>query len=296
MGTHGESGSRANAAGVLLLLLLVTLLALTACGGSSSAAAPSSAAAASSPSAASPSASPQTTPAAPKSGVMLRWEGTAQVELTASGSPRVLIDIQGPSSLSAPPTADDILLTTHDHPDHVSHDFIDSFPGTQLFVQEGRIEKPGVAIRGIAAAHTQGDPLVPEGGTDYIFVIDMGGLRIVHFGDIGQPALTPQQAKAVGRVDVAVTQFDNAQFSDIDVKNKKGFRLMEQVKPWLIVQTHSSLAAVKYAATLWPVLYSKRPSVTVTAAELPKKTSLLLLGEEGAYYVESGVHARKVDW
>jgi len=109
MGTHGERGSRTTVAGVLLLL---AALALTACGGSSSAAAPSSAAAASSPAAASPSASPQTTPAAPKSGVMLRWEGAAQVELTASGSPRVLIDIQGPSSLSAPPTADDILLTT----------------------------------------------------------------------------------------------------------------------------------------------------------------------------------------
>ena len=227
---------------------------------------------------------------------MLRWEGTAQVELTASGSPRVLIDVQGPSSLSAPPTADDILLTTHDHPDHVSFDFIDSFPGTQLFVQEGRIEKSGVRIRSIAAAHTQGDPLVPKSATDYIFIIDMGGLRIVHFGDIGQPALTPEQAKAVGRVDVAVTQFDNAQFSDIDVKNKKGFKLMEQLEPRLIVQTHSSLAAVNYAATLWPVLYSKRPTVTLSAAELPKKTSLLLLGEEGAYYVESGVHARKVDW
>jgi len=158
------------------------------------------------------------------------------------------------------------------------------------------IEKSGLRIRSIAAAHTQGDPLVPKSATDYIFIIDMGGLRIVHFGDIGQPALTPEQAKAVGRVDVAVTQFDNAQFSDIDVKNKKGFRLMEQVKPRLIVQTHSSLAAVNYAATLWPVLYSKRPGVTLSAAGLPKKTSLLLLGEEGAYYVESGVHARKVDW
>ena len=177
----------------------------------------------------------------------------------------------------------------------MSYEFTQSFPGTQLFVQEGEIEQPGVAIRGIAAAHTQGDPLVPEGGTDYIFIIDMGGLRIVHFGDIGQPALTPEQAKAVGRVDVAITQFENS-YSEIDATNKKGFKLMEQLKPRLIVQTHSSLAAVNYAATLWPVLYSKRPRVTLSAAELPKKTSLLLLGEEGAYYVESGVQARKVDW
>jgi L-ascorbate metabolism protein UlaG (beta-lactamase superfamily) len=243
---------------------------------------------------ASPTPASTVTPAAPKSGVMLRWEGTAQVELTASGSPRVLIDVAGPSHLSAPPTADDILLTTHTHPDHMSYEFTQSFPGIQLFVQEGRIEKPGVKIRAIAAAHTQGDPLVPKDGTDYIFIIDMGGLRIVHFGDIGQPALTPKQAKAVGHVDVAITQFENT-FSGIDVTNKKGFKLMEQLKPRLIVQTHSSVAAVKYAATLWPVLYSKRPSVTLTAAELPKTTSLLLLGSEDAYYTES-VPVRKVDW
>ena len=169
---------------------------------------------------------------------MLRWEGTAQVELTASGSPRVLVDVRGPANLSASPTADDILLATHDHPDHVSHDFIDSFPGTRLFVREGEIEKSGVHIRGITAAHTQGEPIVPEGGTDYIFIIDMGDLRIVHLGDIGQPALTPEQANAVGRVDVAITQFENPQFSDIDLTNSRGFKLTEQLRPRLIVQTH----------------------------------------------------------
>jgi len=234
------------------------------------------------------------TPPAPTNGVRIRWTGPAQVELTASGAPRVLIDILGQSSLSAPPTADDILLTTHDHPDHMSYEFTKDFPGTQLSVREGTVEKPGVAIRAIAAAHTQGDPLVAEGGTDYIFIIEMGGLRIVHFGDCGQPALTPEQAQAVGRVDVAITQFENS-YSDMDAKNKKGFKLMKQVKPRLIIETHSSAAAVRYAATLWPLLYSKQQTVTLTEPRLPKNTSLLLLGAEGEYNKE-GVPARTVHW
>ena len=281
-----------------LVLALLAVVLLAGCGtgqpgGQTSSS--SSPAPVSTTTTASPTPVSTMTPTAPKSGVMLRWEAPAQVELTASGSPRVLIDVWGPSMLSAPPTADDILLTTHTHEDHMSYEFTESFPGTQLFVREGAIEQPGVEIWAIAAAHTQGDPLVPEGGTDYIFVIDIGGLRIGHFGDIGQPALTPEQAKAVGHVDIAITQFENS-YSAIDAINKKGFRLMEQVKPRLIIQTHSSLAAVKYAATLWPVMYSKRPSVTLTAARMPKKTSLLLLGDEGALYIESGVHARKVHW
>jgi len=176
----------------------------------------------------------------------------------------------------------------------MSYEFTESFPGKQLFVREGRIEMSGVVIRGIAAAHSQHAAFVPKGGSDYIFIIDMGGLRIVRFGDLGQNRLTPAQMKAIGHVDVAITQFDNP-FSAMNVSNKKGFKQMKQVKPRLIIQTHSSLAAVKYARTLWPVLYSRTPSVTLTTAKLPQQTSLLLLGDEGGYYAKS-VPTRKVDW
>jgi hypothetical protein len=96
-----------------------------------------------------------------------------------------------------------------------------------------------------------------------------------------------------GDVDIAVTQFENS-FSHMDTTNKKGFPLMEQVKPRPILQTHTSPAAVQYAATLWPVLVSARPSVTVTAADLPAETSLLLLGDDAAFHA-GFVPAEKVD-
>ncbi len=292
------------AASVVALIVVIAATAIAACGGvgTASSSSPPNADASlqvASPPAATTSASAPsaaTTPTAPRSGVQLDWEGNAQVELTSDGAPRVLIDVQGPASLAWPPTADDILLTTHEHPDHLSNDLVKQLPRHPALRPGGPHREAGRPHPGVAAAHTEGDPLLPKGGTDYIYVIDMGGLRIAHLGDIGQPALTPGQAKALGRVDVAITQFDNAQFSDVDVKNRKAFKLMQQLKPRLIVQTHSSLPAVKYAATLWPVLFSKRTGVILTPDRLPKKTSLLLLGEEGAYYVESGVHARRVDW
>ena len=49
-------------------------------------------------------------------------------------------------------------------------------------------------------------------------------------------------------------QFENS-FSQMDLDNKKGFALMEQVEPRLIIQTHSSLEAVQEAAKRWPLLY-----------------------------------------
>ena len=247
----------------------------------------------------SPSSSPSPVPTAPASaaaapGVTIRYEGNAQVELSLNGGARVLIDVYDPSALSAPPTSDDILLTTHTHDDHLSPDFRGSFPGRQLFVREGAIETPGAIITSMAAAHNEGDPLLPKNGTDYIFVIDQGGLRIAHFGDIGQAALTAGQLKALGKVDIAVTQFENS-FSHMDAINQKGFRLMEQVKPRLIIQTHTSPAAVQYAATLWRVLFSGRSAVTIAAPDLPAETSLLLLGDDAAFYAGL-VPAEKVDW
>ncbi len=273
------------------LFTLGLLLAGCGAGGSGDVRSPSS-----DPTPASSAPAGAATPAsAPSStGVSIRYEGNAQVELSANGGARVLIDVFDPAALSAPPTADDILLTTHTHDDHMSLDFQTGFPGRQLFVTEGEIEASGVIIRGVASAHTENDPLAPRNGTDYIFIVDMGGLRIAHFGDIGQTALTVGQLKALGDVDIAVTQFENS-FSHMDAINKKGFRLMEQVKPRLILQTHTSPAAVEYAGTLWPLLYSERPQVTVTAERLPAETSLLLLGDDAAFYAGLAP-AEKVDW
>ena len=247
----------------------------------------------------SPSSSPSpvaTEPAtaSPASGVTIRYEGNAQVELSLNGGARVLIDVYDPSALSAPPTSDDILLTTHTHDDHLSPDFRGSLPGRQLFVREGAIETPDAVITSMAAAHNEGDPLLPKNGTDYIFVVDIGGLRIAHFGDLGQTALTAGQLEKLGDVDIAVTQFENS-FSHMDAINQKGFRLMEQVKPRLIIQTHTSPAAVQYAATLWRVLFSGRSAVTIAAPDLPAETSLLLLGDDAAFYAGL-VPAEKVDW
>jgi len=247
----------------------------------------------------SPSSSPspvatETATAPPASGVTIRYEGNAQFEVSMNGGARVLIDVYDPSALSAPPTADDILLTTHTHDDHVSPGFRSGFPGRQLFVREGAIETPDAVITSMAAAHNEGDPLRPKNGSDYVFVIDIGGLRIAHFGDLGQTALTAGQLEKLGDVDIAVTQFENS-FSHMDATNQKGFRLMEQVKPRLILQTHTSPAAVQYAGTLWPVLFSGRSAVTITVTDVPAETSLLLLGDDAAFYAGL-VPAEKVDW
>lgn len=247
--------------------------------------------------------SPATSPAAAVSSaqasdaspaVTLRYGETAQVELSVAGGARVFVDVWDPDDISAPPTSADVLLTTHTHDDHLSRGFQRAFPGQQLFVREGTIRTENAVVRGIAAAHSQGDPLETRGGTDYVFIVDIGGLRIAHLGDIGQTSLTRDQLRALGDVDVAITQLDNS-FSQMDLTNRKGFALVDQLRPRLVIQTHTSADAVELAKTRWPILWSESPAITIAASDLPERTSLLMLGVDAASYADM-VGATRVDW
>ena len=208
----------------------------------------------------------------------LYYEENAQIELISPEGLRVLIDVYDPSALSSPPTAKDVLLTTHNHGDHRRLDFISSFPGEQLDVKVGEIQLKDITIRGIASAHNEGDTFENEGGSNYIFIIDMAGLRIAHFGDIGQEALTPEQLKVLGKVHIAITQLANM-FSDMTAVNKKGFNLMDQVQPKLIIPTHiHDPTCAKIAAHQWIEFESYKKSLSFSTDNLPKTTTIIFMG------------------
>ena len=202
-----------------------------------------------------------------------------QIELISARGTRVLIDVHDPKALSSPPTEKDVLLTTHNHGDHRNFDFVKSFPGQQLDVKIGEIKMEDVMIRGIASAHNEGDEFRSEGGTNYIFIVDMGGLRIVHFGDIGQDALTPEQLSALGKVDIAITQLSNF-YSDMNAANKKGFNLMDQVKPRLIIPTHiDQPICAKMAIDKWTAYKSSKKFISISPEDLSDKTTILFMSQ-----------------
>jgi hypothetical protein len=225
-----------------------------------------------------PTVTPTVTPA-----VTLTYEDNAQVELVMPSGRHIYIDVANPRSLTREPSAEDVLLTTHLHSDHYYPAFQEAFPGQQLFTSVGKIEFPDAVITGIASAHNSSDPIQAEKATDYIYLIDVAGLRIAHFGDIGQDALTDDQLAALGTVDLAITQFANS-FSSMNAANLKGFNLMDQVKPRLIIPTHSDQATIKIASERWKGYYSESRTVTLSAASIPSAQSILVLGNLSIAY------------
>jgi hypothetical protein len=221
-------------------------------------------------------------------GVRLSFSLSAQTELVSPEGVHVLVDVSDPEKIVDPIADNDILLTTHNHPDHVNSDFLNQFRGQKLD-KEGSLEMGDVKIRGLATVHNDGD----APGTDILFVIDIGDLRIVHFGDIGLAALPADQLTAVGSIDIAITQFDN-DYSDVDSNNEKGFKLVEQLKPRLVIPTHQTDRSTN-KMTRWPCLYTDRATVTLTRERLPDTTTVFFIG---LYAVGQGklTGATLVDW
>lgn len=142
-------------------------------------------------------------------------------------------------------TPADLVAATHPHFDHYDDAFWRS-PETKSAVkfnmkpvQERQVKD--VKVIGIASTH-RGDVIDKEVPDNVIYLYEVDGLRIAHMGDIGQEALTAEQLAQLGKVDVAIMQFNNG-FSRYSVENGKGFKLMEQLKPQVVISTHSNAAA-----------------------------------------------------
>jgi len=218
--------------------------------------------------------------------ITLYHEIYAQVEIISPRGVRVLIDVHDPSLLSKPATKQDILLTTHGHWDHTS-EFTDLFPGQALKVEIGEIEKDDVYIRGIASSHGDVLSFKDKGGSNYIFLIKIGDIRIAHFGDIGQEKLTEEQLKILGEVDIAITQFANP-YADMDIENKKGFNLMAQLTPKMIIpiHIHIDIPTAKYGAEIWDAYYTDNP-VYITKDMFGGKTKFFFIDERMRPLAES---------
>jgi L-ascorbate metabolism protein UlaG (beta-lactamase superfamily) len=93
----------------------------------------------------------------------------------------------------------ELLLVTHEHRDHNGVEAIDGEP-TILRSTAGRLGSPIGEVVAVASEHDQAAGT--ERGPNTIFVFELDGLRIAHFGDFGQSALRDEQAAAIGAVDL----------------------------------------------------------------------------------------------
>jgi L-ascorbate metabolism protein UlaG (beta-lactamase superfamily) len=93
----------------------------------------------------------------------------------------------------------DLLLITHEHQDHNGVEAIGGDPAI-IRSTAGRLPSPVGEITAIASEHDE--QAGTARGPNTIFVFELDGLRVCHFGDFGQSALREEQAAAIGGVDL----------------------------------------------------------------------------------------------
>jgi L-ascorbate metabolism protein UlaG (beta-lactamase superfamily) len=107
----------------------------------------------------------------------------------------------------------DLLLVTHEHLDHNGVEVIGGDP-TVLRSTAGRHESPIGEVLAVASEHDQAAGT--ERGPNTIFVFELDGVRIAHFGDFGQRELRDEQAEAIGSVDLVFVPVGGGPTVDAD--------------------------------------------------------------------------------
>jgi L-ascorbate metabolism protein UlaG (beta-lactamase superfamily) len=93
----------------------------------------------------------------------------------------------------------DLVLVTHEHMDHNGVEAVAGSPAV-LRSTAGRLESPIGEVLAVASEHDAAAGT--ERGPNTIFVFELGGARVAHFGDFGQAVLRDEQAAAIGEVDL----------------------------------------------------------------------------------------------
>jgi L-ascorbate metabolism protein UlaG (beta-lactamase superfamily) len=142
----------------------------------------------------------------------VEWYGQSAFKLSAAEAQTVFIDPFGDLSAMAsrgmqfdyPAIAGvdaDLLLVTHEHADHNAVEAIGGEP-VVLRSTAGRLESPLGEVLAVASEHDE--QAGTARGPNTIFVFELAGVRVCHFGDFGQSTLREEQAAAIGAVDLLI--------------------------------------------------------------------------------------------
>jgi L-ascorbate metabolism protein UlaG (beta-lactamase superfamily) len=136
----------------------------------------------------------------------VEWYGQSAFRLS-DGERTVVIDPFDAEALSARTrwdypaidTSADVLLVTHEHGDHNAVHVVSGDPAT-VRSTAGTHASPLGDVIAIASEHDEAAGT--QRGPNTLLVFDFGGLRVAHLGDLGQAQLRPEQAAALGTVDL----------------------------------------------------------------------------------------------
>jgi L-ascorbate metabolism protein UlaG (beta-lactamase superfamily) len=183
----------------------------------------------------------------------VEWHGQSAFTLTADGT-KVFIDPFGDMAGLArdrdmkfdyPPIQAegvDLLLITHEHIDHNGVEGIAGDPAV-LRSTAGTLESPIGEVLAVASEHD--DAAGTSRGPNTIFVFDLDGVRVAHFGDFGQSELRPEQAAALEGAELLFLPVGGGP----TIGAEGAFAIVERIEPRWVVPMHYRTARTSFLET-----------------------------------------------
>lgn len=168
----------------------------------------------------------------------LRWYGQSMFQLETAGGKLVVFDPHAIPAFSPPRLTADVTLISHPHNDHNELAILKDKGRVFEGVKAGKgaktewvavDEKVGqVRVRSLGTFHDAANGT--QRGRNSCWVVEADGLIYCHLGDLGHE-LTPEQLKAIGKVDVLMVPVGGIYTLNGDGAKK----VVGQIKPRLFV-------------------------------------------------------------
>ncbi|HOK35146.1 MAG TPA: MBL fold metallo-hydrolase [Candidatus Pacearchaeota archaeon] len=170
------------------------------------------------------------------------WHGHSFFEITGKteeGKVNIAIDPYDESIGIIPPqkVEADILLVSHQHPDHSN---IKIIKGDYFLIDSpGEYEVKGVFIKGIPSFHDneQGK----KRGANIIFLIEFEKMKICHLGDLGETQIFPEVMEEIFGADVLFIPVGG----NFTISGKEAAKLVSQIEPKIAIPMHYKIPGLK---------------------------------------------------
>ncbi len=221
-------------------------------------------------------------PVASQDGVMvLQWVGHSSFLLTSPQGLQVLTDPNGFHPIRITPD----LVTVSNF--HGTHSMVDQVPGTPQVLwglnpdgSWNTIERR-VGDVSLFNLPSYASRVKPESSPIHnsIFVFRVGGLCVVHLGNLRHP-LTAQQLRRIGKPDVLMLPADGQWTLSFD----DALTVIQQLQPLLVIPMHLDFSQdaevfVQYTAGRYPVRRVAGDALLLSRPQLPSRTEIVVFAD-----------------
>lgn len=212
----------------------------------------------------------------------IKWFGHSAFNLTTRDGVSITVDpyrsgaFDGAVAYSPIVQRTDLVLISHDHPDHNDPTMLDGRP-TRIDT-EGCHTVKDIRVTALPVYHDEAAG--KERGRNLIFIVEAEGLRTVHLGDLGH-LLAGNEIERIGRTDVLMLPVGGT----FTITAQQATQVMNAIKPVITLPMHYRTG--KMSLPLAPIEEFTRGKtnlrkvdgceIDVAADRLPKSPEIILL-------------------